>query len=733
MVRWGGVGAGVPEIGFGRPSAAVDEECRRAHQARNDTFQRRLKRREAQPGRPACDAGGSPGAAGGVSFAVLGPFEVRVGGALVALTGRQRSVLAVLVLNANRVVAVAQIADALWGNSPPAAPEARVRGLIAELRRALAVADGDGPIVTRQPGYLVRVAPGQLDLDDFQCHTDQAAQAVSEGRPAQAIVHYDEALERWRGTALAGVAGPFVDGHATRLEEQRLRAVEERTETMLTVGRHAELVAELTRVVTEYPLRERPHAQLMLALYRGGRRGDALAVYRLLRARLVEELGVEPTPHVHRLHTRMLAGDPSLQPERHTEPESDRAARRHPARLGSFVGHQAELEQLDAIAASGAQLALVAGAAGAGKTALARRWAHQSVPRFPDGQLFVDMRGFHTGLRLSPVDALPLLLIGLGIPADKVPIAVDSQAALYRSALVGRRVLVILDNVADPDQVRPLLPSVPGCLVLVTSRDRLSGLLAVDGAHRITLDVLPAADSVAVLADIAGRDRFDADPDAAAELARLCGHLPLALRIAGARLADRPDLGLRECVEEFSARGPMSHLQVDGDDTATVRSAFDLSYKALTPQARRVFRLLGVVPATAGLTLPAVAALSGLPENEVEPSVAALARFHLVNLTASGRLVCQDLLLHYAARLAREQDSSTDRAAAVDRLLHFYLHSTDLAARPVSACPNCGCPGTTSRRSRWSQAQTLLAEIGVPGDESVSRAILGGQASMLMG
>jgi hypothetical protein len=291
------------------------------------------------------------------------------------------------------------------------------------------------------------------------------------------------------------------------------------------------------------------------------------------------------------------------------------------------------------------------------------------------------MRGFHTGPRLSPAEALPVLLVALGLSTDKIPIAVDAQAALYRSTLAGRRVLVILDNVADPDQVRPLLPAVPGCLVLVTSRDRLSGLVAIDGARRITLDVLPAADSVTVLAHTAGRHRFDADPGAAAELAGLCGHLPLALRIAGARLADRPGLGLQVFVKEFSARGPMSHLQVDGDDTASVRGAFDLSYQALTPKARRMFRLLGLVPTPAGLTVPAVAALSGLPGNEVQPLVEALARFHLVNLTASGRLVCRDLLLHYAARLADEQDAPTDRNAAIDRLLHFYIHSTDLAAK----------------------------------------------------
>ncbi|OKI71733.1 AfsR/SARP family transcriptional regulator [Micromonospora sp. CB01531] len=622
-------------------------------------------------------------------FRLLGPVEAYRGGIQLPLNGKQRSLLVVLLLNANRVVATRQLAEAVWGQRLPASPEARVRLLISELRRAFA-SEGQRLILTRQPGYLVRASPGQIDVDRFRHAVDQAKEAAARGRPEIAVEQYDKALAVWRGVALGGVSGAFVDTEAARLTELRERVAEDRTEVMMAVGRHAELVAELGHLVAGHSLRERPHAQLMMALYRSGRRGDALELYARLRERLVEELGLEPTPQLQRLQQQILAGDPALNPPlpavrsaastvRQSSPPARMPARQLPPAPGRLVGRVRELEQLDALAARGDGPVLVVGPAGAGKTTLAVHWAHTAMDRFPDGQLFVDMRGFDPGARISPMDALPQLLHALGVATAEIPVGGDAQIAQYRSALAGRRLLVILDNVAEPDQVRPLLPGGPGCLALVTSRDRLGGLVALNGACRMTVDVLPPLDAIEVLAHTAGGELIEADPDATAKLARLCGHLPLALRIAAGRLADQPHHSIRRQVDELTRRGRMAGLRVSGDGRASVRGAFDLSYRALPRPAQRLFRLLGLVPAPAGWSAEAGAALAGMAVDDAGQLLDTLARLHLITATAAGRYVCHDLLLEYAAELAAD-DPPAQRDAAVDRLLAFYLHTTDQAA-----------------------------------------------------
>lgn len=597
----------------------------------------------------------------------------------ITLRGKLRSLLAVLLLHANHVVSVEKLAEALWGLPLPAGAAGRVRTLVSELRRACA----DSLIVTAPPGYLLPLADGQLDLDQFNRGVDLARQEAADGRPDEAVARFDEALALWRGVPLGGASGPFVEAHTGRLEELRLRAVEGRAEAMLASARHNELVAELGQLVVEHPLRERPHALLMTALYRDGRRGEALELYRELRARLVSELGLEPTEQMQQLHRQLLSSHSTLGSSwtAQASPAPARTPiRQLPADQGTFVGRRAELDRLDTYGSGPGRLVLVTGPAGVGKTSLVVHWAHQLSHRFPDGQLFLDLRGFHAEPQVSAAQAVPLLLVALGVAADGIPADLDAQVALYRSMLAGRRLLVVLDNVADAHQVRPLIPGDAGCLVLAISRDRLSGLVAVDSARRITLDVLPATEAVEVLAHAAGRERIHAAPDAAAELARLCGRLPLALRIAGARLADRPDLDLRDYVVELATRGWMTRLRVDGDESATLRAAFDLSYRALTPEARRLFRLLGLAPARAELAIPAAAALTGLPADEVEPLIDALARLHLVKVTTDGRVLSHDLLLDYAATLAGEHDQPAERDAAMDRLLHYYLNR----ANPVS-------------------------------------------------
>ncbi|ANZ40977.1 hypothetical protein BBK82_38335 [Lentzea guizhouensis] len=470
-----------------------------------------------------------------VEFGLLGPVEVRVAGRPVPLTGKQQSLLALLLLNANRVVSTDRVADALWGDALPSDPAARVRMLVSELRRAV----GAQLVVTKRPGYLVRVADGELDCEVFARHVDQARVSDHD----QAVRHYDSALALWRGAPLTGVTGTFADATVAALEDARLTAVEERAAARLALGRQAEVVAELRPVAAEHPLRERVHELLMRALRQAGRLGDALAVYRGLRKHLADELGVEPSGPLRALHQHLLEDEP--------EPGLPDRPRLLPADVAGFVGRELELRGLDEVAEA-SRLVLVAGPPGVGKTATVVHWAHRVAGRFPDGQLFLDLRGFDRTAPLRAADALARLLHVLGQRADETEL--DVLVLRYRSLLAGRRVLIVLDNVASPEQVRPLLPGHPGCLVVLTSRDRLGGLVAVDGARRVTLDVLAPDAALTLIGHVAGADRVRTEPGAAADLAALCGHLPLALRVAST--AGRPaHQTLRQFADELADRG----------------------------------------------------------------------------------------------------------------------------------------------------------------------------------
>jgi tetratricopeptide (TPR) repeat protein len=490
------------------------------------------------------------------------------------------------------------------------------------------------------------------------------------------------------------------------LDERRLAVLEERVEVDLRLGRHAAVVGELRAAVEENPLRERLWALLMRALYGADRQAEALAAYRELRETLVEQLGVDPSPTLRTLHQAMLSGadvpeafgpDRGEAPAEPAPPPAVAGIRpaQLPAGVAPFVGRTGELDRLDALAAQanggGATgeaagpagpvvVTAIAGTAGVGKTALVLHWAHRARPRFHDGQLYVNLRGFEPSPPMPPIEALAGFLTALGVPAEEVPPEPDHAAALYRTLLADRRMLVVLDNAASADQVRPLLPGSAGCLVLITSRDRLSGLVARDGAQRLTLDVLDEAEAQTLLVGIIGERRAAAEPAATAALARACGRLPLALRIAAANLADQPRRTIAGYVSELTSGDRLADLAIDGDPHTAVGAAFDVSYTALAPPARLLFRRLGLVPGPE-VTAEAAATLAATDPRCAARLLDRLAGAHLLDERAPGRFAFHDLLRLYAAARTEREDREAERAGARRRLFDWYLDAADAAAR----------------------------------------------------
>ncbi|MFD5919584.1 BTAD domain-containing putative transcriptional regulator [Kitasatospora sp. NPDC058201] len=627
-----------------------------------------------------------------MEFRILGPLEVWTDDGRRARTegAKQERMLGTLLLNAGAVVPVARLVDAVWGDEPPATAHRQVRNLAGLLRRKLAAAqDGPPVLLTDGPGY--RIAPNghQVDALTFAHRVSVARRLAEHGEPAAAVEEFRSALGLWRGPVLDGLSGSLVAAGSVALNELRLTAWENCLDLEAELGRHRQTVPELTALVAEHPLRDRLVTQLVRALHRAGRQADGLAAYRRFARQLADELGLDPGPELQLLHQELLKDGPApaARPPR-TRQQVPRPAQLPPA-LATFVGRRAELGALDGLAdpagsagsVGAAGIGVVTGGAGTGKTALAVHWAHQVRERFPDGQLHVNLRGFAFGSPLAPGEALARFLRALGTDRERIPGTVDESAALYRSLLADRRVLVLLDNARNAEQVRPLLPGSAGSLALVTGRDGLAGLTACDGARRLVLDVLPQPDAVELLARIAGADRTRAEPRAAAELAAACGHLPLALGIAAGRLAERPHRTLVEHAAELrDAEDRFTALQIDGDATSAVRVAFDLSYRALQPTAQRLFRLLGLAPGNC-VSTAAAAALSGSATAATRPVLEHLAAAHLLNPAGPDRYRLHDLLRCYAAERATAETGPADRAAARERLRSWYLHHAEAAAR----------------------------------------------------
>ncbi|MEV0615069.1 BTAD domain-containing putative transcriptional regulator [Nonomuraea sp. NPDC050404] len=606
-------------------------------------------------------------------FGILGSVQALAGGKPVRLSEKQRSVLGVLLLYPNTPVSLERLIDCLW-EVPPASAVSNIHSYVTRLRRTVVP-----HLVTQDHRYLLNLERTQLDLLVFEDTLSRARGHADAGDLAAASDAYRAALSLWRGRpAEDALLTSSVEPRVALLEELALSARSDWTDVRLRLGRHEELIGELRALAEAHPLNEGVWRQLILALHRSGRRAEALEMFSQVRTLLASELGVEPGAELQRLRAAILGNDAvPTPPERETVRRL--VPRQLPPAVGRLIGRRTELKHLDEL--SVARTILVVGGAGVGKTTLAVHWAHRVAERFPDGQLFLDLRGFDQAQPMSTAEALPRLIQGLGWPAEDIPVELEVQLGLYRSILAGQRVLVVLDNAAEPDQIRSLIPPETGSRILVTSRDRLSGLVALESAGRITLDVLDPDAAVDLLADTVGPDRIRGEPHAAARLADLCARLPLALRVAGARVAGGPYKTLAHYVAELGEHDLLSHLEVEGDRRTAVRGAVGRSYEALTPAGRRLFRLIGLVPNT-GITVAGAAALADYSPAGTAELLEGLARVHLMN-AEQDRYTCHDLLVAYAAERTEAEDPPAERETAINRYLDFYLRTIVSAGEHV--------------------------------------------------
>jgi DNA-binding SARP family transcriptional activator/tetratricopeptide (TPR) repeat protein len=616
-----------------------------------------------------------------VELRLLGPVEVWASGARVdAGAARQRGVLAALAVDANRPVLMETLIDRVWGEAPPAQARATVYAYVTRIRQLLGRAGGSVAVSRRSGGYQLDIAPELVDLHRFQSLVEQARRSGGPDRERALLL--GQALALWRGNPLAGLSSGWADQVRHRLVGQRLDAAVEWARIQLREGDPEAVLGPVGDLAAEHLVSEPLALVLIEALAALGRTAEALDHYATLQRRLADELGIDPGPQLQRLHRAILRG---TVPPPAAAPAVVVPAQLPPAASG-FTGRHTELAQLDELsAAAGAPpttvvIAAIAGTAGVGKTTLAVHWAHLVADRFPDGQLYVNLRGHGARRPTPPVQVLAQFLRALGTAPEQVPTGVGESAALYRSLLAGRRTLILLDNAASADQVRPLLPANPGCLVLITSRHRLDGLTALEGAKRLTLGMLEPPEAVGLLARRLGAARVDAEPAAAGELAQLCAYLPLALCIAAANLVASPRSGIAAYATELAKGNRLTGLAVADDQHAAIRTAFDLSYRTIPAGAQRLFRLLGLVPGP-DVTAAAAAALAGTTPAEAARLLDRLASAHLIDHHLTGRYTFHDLLRLYARERSDREESAAEVSAAMVRLLDWYLYSADAARR----------------------------------------------------
>ena len=698
-----------------------------------------------------------------IDYRLLGPIEVRVDGRILNIGGlRQRALLAMLLLRANEPVPRDVLAEHLWQQQPPAGARHAIDVYVSRLRKVLAFV-GRSVLVTVPGGYLLRVGQDELDVHRVERLVKEGHSELAAGAPAVAAERFGEALALWRGDVLADLRYErFFQVEIAQLEELRIGVFEDRIGADLALGRHASLIGELGRLAAAHPLRERLAAQLMIALYRCGRRGEALAGYDRVRVILAEELGIDPGLELRDVHARVLCDHPSLSVDAVVPPAATPDRRSVPRQLPSgirfFAGRETELAELNEIAGlrpaadtatddratndGAAVIAAIGGMAGVGKTALAIEWARKIAPRFPDGQLYVNLRGYDAEASpVTPDDVTSWFLSALGVPAADIPVSAPARVGLYRSVLADRRVLIMLDNARNEAQVRPLLAGGPGCLVIVTSRSSLTGLVASAGAHPVPLLPMNQEEAWLLLAARIGQLRLASEPEAAMKLLRACGGLPLGLAVTAAQVAVSSSLTLTELAGRLASDADRLSVLDTGDEATTARTVFSWSIRRLSESAGRAFGLLGLHGGP-DISLPATASLTGLSLVAARRVMAELTNASLVSEYRPGRYVMHDLLRSYAAEQARTAMPGDDVRAALLRSLDHYLQTA--ASAPGYAFPLTAIapplPGVRPERlteasqlSDWLRSEHLVLMEAISQAGSLGAARHAWQLCLLLG
>jgi DNA-binding SARP family transcriptional activator/tetratricopeptide (TPR) repeat protein len=666
----------------------------------------------------------------GLELRALGPVELRVDGRPIALRAKVAALAALLALEANQVVDRDRLIEQLWTGSPPQGAAATLRAYVYQLRRCLA-SDGQSVLIGRHGGYLLELDHEAVDADRFTALAAAGRDALRRGRREDASAAFRTASDLWHGDeAFPRIDVPAVRERARQLEGLRLEVLEQRYALELELGLPGPAVAELEPLTAAHPLREGLWRLLMLGLYRAGRQSEALDAYRRLRRILREALGTGPSAEVERLHAQVLANDPGLlRPVADTVRRNDSGPcvpRQLPAAPAHFTGRTTQLAALDELFQDGRPapgVVAITGTGGIGKTALALHWAHRAADRFPDGQLYIDLRGFGPAdAPLAQRQAVRTLLESLGTP----PAAsddLDAQAALLRTVLADKRVLLLLDNARNTDQIRPLLPASPGSLVVVTSRNRLPGLV-VQGARPLVLTGLDTEEADRYLSGRIGAARTAAEPAAAEEIIDACAGLPLALAVVAARAAAHPEFPLRAQAADLRDTDSRLDALGDTDDSTDLRAVFSWSYRALTPDAAHLFRILSEHPGP-DVTATAAASLAAVPQRRARVLLAELAQANMVIERHPGRYAFHDLLRSYASDLAATEETPVARDAAAGRMLDHYLHTAvaagvliDEPMDPIATRPHD--PGVTPERlpdstaaRAWFDAETAVLTAAV--------------------